>query len=769
LACPVAADGLPAAPAASILRIMCERDAKNARYARVVLPLPLEKPFTYEIPRDMADGAFVGRRVQVPFGGRVLSGVIVDLAHSAELPASRIKPIDRLFETFLIPGLLDLSDWLASYYGCSRGEAMQSVLPPSFRRARVRPRHEGLVRVNDSSLVNDRLAFDAVAQTFGRAKRQLGMLRMLVDSGGEAPVETVMDEWGISRQVLDGLIQRGFVDVRPVETVSPLDGIDPRVERLTDAQRSSLDSIKESVASGTFRPHLLYGVTGSGKTEVYLRAAKHALSQGGGCIVLVPEIGLLPQAAARYRRMFGADVAIIHSRLTGPERYAIWEKVEGGEHRIVVGPRSAIFSPVKDLRLIVVDEEQDDSYKQDDKPRYHARNVALIRGRQTGATVVLGSATPSAESLRQAREKKYGLSILPDRVTGAPMPRIDIVDMRSDKGRRSLFSSTLVEAIEANVESGNQSIIFLNKRGHARFVQCNSCGWVASCKNCDISLTYHRVDNRLKCHFCGYTRPVTDRCDTCSSRRLFYSGIGTQRVELDLQALFPGVGILRMDADTTGGKDGHRRVLEMFSTGRYPILLGTQMVVKGHHFPGVNLVGVLYAEEGLNFPDFRSAERTFQQLTQVAGRCGRGREAGRVLVQTFMPDHYAFKYLVEHDYDGFMKEELKVRRQLDYPPYARLVLASCSARDDNQLRVFMEEWAAAIRRAFSGKGVNVLGPAPPVVARVKNRYREQILIKGALKQADKDLALDLFRGIIDRRKLSRSIELRWDVDPESFF
>jgi primosomal protein N' (replication factor Y) len=748
---------------------MRERDAANAKYARVALPIPLEKSFTYEIPSTMASGAFVGRRVQVPFGGRALSGVIVDLADKADLPASRIKSIEKLYETYLVPGLFDLSDWIASYYGCSRGEAMQSVLPPSFRKARVRPQHQGLVRVSDPLLINDRTAFDAAAQTFGRAKRQLGMLRMLVDSGGEAPVETVMDDWGISRQVLDALIQRGFVSVRPVETVSPLDGIERRVEALTKEQGTSLDLIKESVGSGQFRPVLLYGVTGSGKTEVYLRAAKHALSQGGGCIVLVPEIGLLPQAAARYRRMFGGDVAIIHSRLTGPERYAIWEKVESGAYRIVVGPRSAVFSPVRNLKLIVVDEEQDDSYKQDDKPRYHARNVALIRGRQTGAAVVLGSATPSAESLRQAREKNYELSILPDRVTGLPMPQIEIVDMRSDDGSRSLFSNTLIEAIDANVEAGNQSIIFLNKRGHARFVQCNSCGWVAACKNCDISLTYHRIDNRLKCHFCGYSRSVTKRCDTCGSRRLFYSGVGTQRVELDLQALFPGVGVLRMDADTTSGKDGHRRVLEKFSTGRYPILMGTQMVVKGHHFPGVNLVGVLYAEEGLNFPDFRSAERTFQQLTQVAGRCGRGGEPGRVLVQTYMPDHYVFRYLVGHDYDGFMKEELQVRRGLGYPPYARLVLASCSARDANKLHILMEEWAAALRRTFEGKPVNVLGPAPPLVARVKNRFREQILIKGGLNQADKNKALDLYRRIIDRRKLSRSIDLRWDVDPESFF
>ncbi len=759
-------------PLPYILRLMCEGRTINGgapRYAGVALPIPLDKIFTYEIPAEMAQGAFIGRRVAVPFGGRAMSGIIVSLSDTADLPASRIKPIDRLFETYLPAKLLELSDWIASYYGCSRGESTQSVMPPSFRKSRVRARLQGLVCLTDPALVSNRDAYDAVAGSFGRAAKQLGLLRMLVESGGEAPVETVLDSWSVSRPVLDGLIKRELVVVRPLSEVTPLEKMEGVVDELTPAQKSALEKVEKALAEGGFRPTLLYGVTGSGKTEVYLRAARYVLEKGGGCIVLVPEIGLLPQAATRYRRMFGDQVAIIHSRLTGPERFAIWDKVEKGEYRIVVGPRSAIFSPVVDLRLIVVDEEQDDSYKQDEKPRYHARNVALIRGRLSDATVVMGSATPSAESVRHAADGKYDLSLMPVRVSNAPMPVIDIVDMRTDSGRRTFFSKELIEALDNNIEAGNQSIIFLNKRGHARFVQCNACGWVATCRDCDISLTYHRVDNRMKCHFCGYSRPVAKRCDSCKSPRLYFSGPGTQRVELDLQSLFPGTGILRMDADTTSGKDGHRKILEKFSTGSYPILLGTQMVVKGHHFPGVSLVGVLSAEEGLNFPDFRSAERTFQQLTQVAGRSGRGREPGRVLVQTYMPDHYVFRYLVAHDYDGFIKEELEYRKQLRYPPFARLVLASCVSRDRDRLNVFMEEWAAAMRRELpDNRRIDVLGPAPPVVARVKNRFREQILIKGDLNQASKDLVLDLYRKIIERRKFGRVIELRWDVDPESF-
>jgi primosomal protein N' (replication factor Y) len=514
---------------------------------------------------------------------------------------------------------------------------------------------------------------------------------------------------------------------------------------------------------------LLHGVTGSGKTEVYLRAAKHALSQGGGCIVLVPEIGLLPQAVARYRRVFGDSIAVLHSRLTGPERFAMWKLIESGERRLVLGPRSAVFSPVKDLNLIIVDEEHDDSYKQSDKPRYHARSVALMRGKRAGLTVVLGSATPSAESFHQAASTRYSYLSLPQRIEGTPLPKVHFVDMRVAEREGAFLSSHLLERLEANLASNHQSILFLNKRGHARFVLCNTCGWVARCENCDISLTYHRVNNRLKCHFCGYNLPGPKECGACSGRKLYFSGVGTQRVELDLVSFFPGVGILRMDADTTSGKEGHRRVLEEFSTGKYPILVGTQMVTKGHHFPQVNLVGVLFAEESLNYPDFRSSERTFQQLTQVAGRAGRASSTGEVVIQTFTPEHHVFSYLPAYDYDGFMREELRVRKKLNYPPFSRIVLASCASSRRDVLRRVMERWSAEVRRLLSGRPADVLGPAPPVVARVKNRYREQLLIKGHLSAGDKRLLLESFTRVAESERGGRAVELRWDVDPETFY
>ncbi len=743
-------------------------DAGTPRYARVVLPIPVDQPFTYEIPEDMRGRVHVGYRVEVPFGKRRLNGVVVELADVADVP--RTRPISELQETFVPPGLLALAGWIASYYGCSRGEALQAVIPPSMRRARVKPKPTGLLRITDDELREGGEtgeAYAAAQKTLSRARKQLALLTELLSAGGEAPIPVILSEWGYAREVVDGLAKREFASIEAIKRTSPLESLETTVETLTPAQQDALTRIVADIDSREFRPSLIYGVTGSGKTEVYLRAIREVIERGGGCIVLVPEIGLLPQATARYRRAFGELVAIIHSRLTGPERFDIWERIQQGEHRVVVGPRSAIFSPVRDLRLIIVDEEQDDSYKQDDKPRYHARSVALVRGREEKLAVLLGSATPSAESLRLAREERYHLIRLPDRVGGGALPEMEIVDMREEECRGRVFSPRLVERLDATIRAGHQAIVFLNKRGHARYVQCSACGWLAMCVNCDVSLTFHRVDERLKCHLCGYERSVPARCDTCNSRLLNYTGVGTQRVELDLKGLFPGLGILRMDADTTSGKDGHRRILEEFSTGQYPILLGTQMVTKGHHFPGVALVGVVSAEEGLNFPDFRSAERTFQQLTQVAGRSGRS-GAGAVVIQTYSPDHAVFRHLVSHDYDGFMDEELEVRRGLNYPPYARMVLAACSGTSADVLGAVMMEWAETARALLGGR-VAVLGPTPPLIPRVKNRFREHMLLKGPIRQADKEAVLGAFRRLTEKRRGARAIDLRWDVDPESFF
>ncbi len=730
-------------------------------YAKVALPLPMATLFTYEIPDHLVTEVFVGRRVEVPFGRRTLSGIVVGLADAPDV--EHTKPIQAVSETHIAPALLDLSRWLASYYGCSLGEAAQAVLPSSLKRSTRKGKLEGTVSLK----LEASGGMEALREKLKGARRQLSLAEHLVEAGGEADTSTITTDWGFTAAHIKALVDKGVAGRRRTVTVSPLEFMDVPVSSLAPDQSRALERIAESISTGRFSATLLHGVAGSGKTEVYLRAAELVLSRGGGCIILVPEISLLPQAITRYKRAFGDRMAVIHSRLSGAERFEIWEKVEKGDCRVVLGPRSAVFSPVKDLGLIIVDEEQDDSYKQEDKPRYHARNVALMRGKLENLAIVLGSATPSAESLRQALDGRYAYVSLPTRIGGAPLPPIQFVDLRNEPVESAFCSAYLLDRLETHARKGHQSILFLNKRGHARFIQCNACGWVAKCKNCDIALIYHRVANRLKCHYCGFSRAPVVRCDQCRSPKLFFAGAGTQRVELDLASLLPGVGILRMDADTTGGKEGHRRVLEQFSTGKYGILIGTQMVAKGHHFPRVNLVGVLYAEESLNYPDFRSAERTFHQLVQVAGRAGRSGGESEVVVQTFSPDHYVFKYLKEYDYNGFMKEELSLRQQLRYPPFARLVLATFSGAGKEVVHRVAQAWATDVRGRF-GAAVDILGPASPLVERVKNRYREHVLIKGTLSSSVKNELLGACRKTMNDVRGSGAIDLRWDVDPESF-
>jgi primosomal protein N' (replication factor Y) len=723
--------------------------------------------FTYSVPENLAMKMFVGCRVEVPFGRRILNGVVVEISNATDI--ERTRPIRKILSAYLPDALLELTGWIASYYGCSTGEAVQAALPTSLRQASSARKKRLLgtlvLRLDDEGI-------DGAERRLGRAPRQLELLRRVAQCGGKADVSDTVGRWGFKATHVKGLIDKGLLEIDDSPTPSSLDTIEQSVVRLNSDQKKALATITEAITETKFRPILLHGVTGSGKTELYLRAAKTVVDSGGGCIVLVPEIGLIPQAVARYKRVFGDKLAIIHSRLGGVERFDVWSKIEKGECRVVLGPRSAMFSPVSDLRLIVVDEEQDDSYKQDDKPRYHARHAALMRGKFEKLTVLLGSATPSAESLYHAMSDRYSYLTLPKRVGGGRLPKIRLVDLREHALEGASCTSYLLERLDANIRKSHQSILFLNKRGHARFIQCNTCGWVARCKNCDITLIYHRVANRLKCHYCGYNRTQVTRCDECSSPKLYFAGAGTQRVEIDLAALFPGVGILRMDADTTGGKEGHRSILEKFGTGDYPILIGTQMVAKGHHFPRVNLVGVLYAEESLNYPDFRSSERTFQQLIQVAGRAGRVGGEGEVVVQTFAPDHHVFKYLEAHDYKGFMKEELEVRKQLRYPPFSRIVLASFASHNKETLQRVVGRWAGKAReicRHRSGKSVDVLGPVPPPIERVKNRYRLQVLIKGALTMAIRRELMDSYRVMAERQRGGRGVDLRWDVDPESFY
>ena len=534
--------------------------------------------------------------------------------------------------------------------------------------------------------------------------------------------------------------------------------------RLTAPQEAALTTACTHLDGGTFGVILLHGVTGSGKTEVYLALIAAALAQGRGAIFLLPEIALTPQTLARIHARFGDRVAAVHSGLSAGQRCRVHEGAARGEIQVVVGPRSALFAPVCDLGVIVVDEEHETSYKQDEKPRYHARHAALVRGREAGAVVMLGSATPDLESWANAAAGRSTLCSLPERLGGGTLPPVQVVDMRGGAAPDGL-SSILAAALDETLAAGRQTILFYNRRGFARVLQCRDCGEIRTCPRCDIALTYHLRPRRLLCHYCGYLRSVPEVCPDCGTGEFLTGGGGTEKLELRLQTRWPDARLLRLDHDTTRRRDSHRRILSAFARGEADILVGTQMVAKGHHFPGVDLVGVLAADDGLGMPDHRSAERSFQLLTQVAGRAGRT-AAGRVVFQTWRPDDPVICAASAHDYAAFVARELPLREALGYPPVRRLLRLAVTARRKAAAESVAGELAEALRDAFTRPGLAVLGPAPAVFPRLQDRYRFQLLVKGTLRRGERTWLTECLRRL---REARRGVDLVHDVDPVSIY
>ncbi|MFN3409907.1 MAG: primosomal protein N', partial [Limisphaerales bacterium] len=532
------------------------------------------------------------------------------------------------------------------------------------------------------------------------------------------------------------------------------------------ATRSETDAISQS---STF---LLHGVTGSGKTEVYLQAIEHALSQGKGAIVLVPEISLTPQTVERFKARFSHGpnqtlVAVLHSHLSAGERHDEWHKIRQGRARIVIGARSAIFAPVEPLGLIIVDEEHEHTYKQEEAPRYHARDVAVVRGQREGAVVVLGSATPSLESFYNCKQGKYTLLELPERADNAKMPLVRVVDMRQTARKEKgipIFSPQLKEAIHQRLERGEQTILFLNRRGYSSSLECQKCGYVAGCPNCSISLTYHRREQKIACHICGHTDKVPTACPKCQNPAIRYAGLGTEKVEDILAKLFPQARLRRMDSDIMKRKEDYRRVLGEFRAGKVDILVGTQMIAKGLHFPNVTLVGIIFADLALHQPDFRAGERTFQLLTQVAGRAGRGDVEGEVFVQSFTPFHPAIQYARRHDFAGFYEQEIEFRRQLNYPPFARIALLTLKGRNEQKVQFAAEHLKRELEKLTADlKHVMLLGPAPAPLLRAETFYRYQIMLRGRQMP---EISRRLARLLADL-KLPDEVTAAVDIDPVS--
>jgi primosomal protein N' (replication factor Y) len=741
----------------------------------VAIPVPLHKTFHYLTSGIPAKLVQPGMRVLVPFGRRTLTGYVLGpVVASGEGLKEIIEVLDR--EPLFTAREMEFLRWTAAYYLHPLGEVFKSALPTGINivgRRQMVADEDGTVVMKEvlcgGRHVKNETFYCAVSGVLptaalrGKAQEILEFLAAC----GETPVPATLLRlrFGhclpqLRRLALLGLVAacerevyRDPFRAEVFEHDTPL--------HLNPSQAEALARLTAAIDGNGFAPFLLHGVTGSGKTEVYLQAIAHALENERNALVLVPEIALTPQLVSRFKQRFSCGVAVLHSALSDGERYDEWRRIRRGEARIVIGARSAIFAPLHRIGVIVVDEEHESSYKQSEGLRYNARDLALVRGKIERAVVIMGSATPLVTTFHAAAQGKLGYLELPVRVRDLPMPTVEVADTRCHKGES--FASQMKTALADNLAAGGQSILFLNRRGFATFVICEECGHVLRCPNCSVTLTYHRGKERHFCHYCDYSIPAPSLCPECLNPDMALLGRGTEKLEDEVGELFPTARVSRMDRDTTRGRGGYARALDGVRDGTVDILIGTQMIAKGHDFPGVTFVGVVSADASLNIPDFRSAERTFQMLTQVMGRAGRGDQPGRVIVQTLSPDHYAISHAVQHDYSGFYAEELAYRQELAYPPFAYLSALLFSGMAASEVAQGAETAARLLRniRQEQKSRVEILGPAAAPLGKVRGRYRWQLLLK-AKGRNDLHRLLAAFRA---RLKLPAVVRMNIDVDP----
>jgi primosomal protein N' (replication factor Y) len=699
--------------------------------------------FDYELPTALAANVVVGSRVHIPLRNRPSTGTVVALGEEEEggKQASYLKPVASLISErpILTPKLIELGRWVSSYY-CAPMEAVMRSLIPEV----VRGENHDFQRRQFVNLV--RPPTDEERQAIGRrAKRQASILSDLIDEGKPIAISKLGDG---ARGAVNGLVKKGLIEVT-TEVVAR----DPHADeqfvpssplKLTDAQAECLVAVDAAAADPCgSKPLLLHGVTGSGKTEVYLQAIAKAIKQGKTALVLVPEISLTPQTVGRFKSRFAEiqdRVAVLHSHLSSGERFDEWHKIVEGKASIVIGARSALFAPLRDLGLIVVDEEHEGSYKQDTAPRYHARDVAVVRGKIEGCAVLLGSATPSLESVHNTMVGKYQLIELPERVDDKSLPLIRIVDMRqeartlSKMGGPAIISERLRTAVESRLEKGEQVILFLNRRGFATSLACPACGEVIGCPHCSVSLTFHRNADRLVCHICGYQRVAPRHCPECRDPSIRFAGFGTEKVEEVLRKVFPSARLARVDTDTMSRKGALRDTLGAFKSAKLDMLIGTQMIAKGLHFPNVTLVGILNADIGLHIPDFRAGERTFQLLTQVAGRAGRGEMEGEVVIQTFTPHSPSIQFARHHDFEGFAEQEFEFRKSFSYPPFYHCVLVTTRSTHARRAEFTLETLFKRLKVGLPD-GILAGEPVESPLSKAAGQFRYQLLLRGPSSRA----------------------------------
>ncbi|MFJ5791387.1 primosomal protein N' [Lysinibacillus sp. NPDC093197] len=762
-------------------------------YAEIIVDVStyhVDRTFDYAVPTEWIAVIEKGCRVKVPFGPRNVLGFVVGLKSDTDVPENKIKPIAQILdiEPVFTEEMLLMAKWLKNETICYEIDALQVMLPSAlrakyekivklqveqdtlpieiqqifgkrqkanfkeFERVGLLPllkqliadkivkienvvKQQGNVKeVRMVKIAEDEQALRNAMLEASRAAKQRSLIEWMSTHLGEIfTPQQIYDEKDVSAAVLQAVIDKGAARFIQEEVYrDPFTNEVARTQslQLTDEQDVALNAIAHSLDTHSASTFLLQGVTGSGKTEVYLQAIQKVLHEGKEAIMLVPEISLTPQMTERFRSRFGEMVAVMHSGLSVGEKYDEWRKIQQGKVRVVVGARSAIFAPFTNLGLIILDEEHESTYKQEDSPRYHARDVAIWRSQYYQCPVILGSATPALESFARAKKGVYTLLTLKQRALHQAMPTVFVADMREElqKGNRSMFSELLIEGIRTRLERQEQMVLFLNRRGYSSFVLCRDCGTVVQCPNCDISLTYHRTTEKLKCHYCGYEEHVPQICPQCQSEHIRYFGTGTQKVEEEIYKLFPEARVLRMDVDTTKHKGAHEEILQAFGEGQADILLGTQMIAKGLDFPNITLVGVLSADTSLHLPDYRAAERTFQLLTQVSGRAGRHDKPGEVVIQTYTPEHYAIELAKVQDYEPFYEREMFLRRRSGYPPYYFVALIQVSHEDVMMAAEYAGRAADWLRGNLSNQ-VSIIGPTVASISRLQNRYRYQCLIK----------------------------------------
>ncbi|UTB80931.1 primosomal protein N' [Staphylococcus carnosus] len=796
--------------------------------AKVIVDVPAKNvdfTFDYLIPERLAPIIQVGVRVIVPFGPRTIQGYVMEIVDEAdpELDLNKLKEIKEIqdIKPELTPELVKLSEWYGKYHVTKRISILEAMLPSA-----IKAKYTKAFEIAEDELIPDDLLekFDREGHYAYKAAQQNGDLDRLVplmkdeaireitllsqntrkktqrairissehnpddvlamlekhpkqydvyaylldEQQRDVPLKEI-DEVGLSPSSVKTLEKNGFVE--KYDAIVERDPYASRVfeqeekRQLTPGQQEAYDAIKKVIDEEKQETFLLHGVTGSGKTEVYLQTIEAVLQQDKQAMMLVPEIALTPQMVLRFKKRFGDEVAVLHSALSKGERYDEWQKIRDGRARVSVGARSSVFAPFTNLGMIIIDEEHEATYKQEDYPRYHAKDIALWRSEYHNCPLILGSATPSLETYARAEKGVYHLLSLPERVNNQPLPAINIVDMREElaNGNRSMFSTSLREAIEERLARNEQIVLFLNQRGYSSFVLCRDCGHVPQCPNCDISLTYHKSSDQLKCHYCGYQETPPNKCPNCESVHIRQMGTGTQKVEELLNREFEEAKIIRMDADTTSRKGAHEKLLNDFGEGKGDILLGTQMIAKGLDFPNITLVGVLNADTMLNLPDFRASERTFQLLTQVSGRAGRHEKEGEVIIQTYNPDHYAIQDVQLNDYLSFYHKEMKYRQIGKYPPYYFLINFTISHVNMKEVMQAANHVHQILLQHLTDKAL-VLGPSPAALARINREYRFQVLVKYK-SEPELHKALQYLDDYYHEKYLKDKLSLKIDINP----